>query len=253
MVVDELWGKVLVGVVVAAVLGVLAWLARPMRDRLDTSKTMVRSTHGLKFHLIRDSAVLNNLPTTVTLGLHPDWLDDVTFYFPGGPPAMDPPGTDLRKWPAWGRRQGGEDVYFTHALVIIQATQDRTVVLQTPKVIRRRAPVESGAICGRSGLGGNGLLVRRFWVDLNPDIPHVKYIGEDEKESGLFTLKKGEAEGFLLIAEASKDRHEWTITIPCIVDGVAVELAFKENVLVTVGPEGVPRYAWVEGIGWVDG
>lgn len=79
----------------------------------------------------------------------------------------------------------------------------------------------------------------------------MKYIDEDEKEAALFTMKKGETEGFLLIAQASRDRHEWSVSIPCLVDGVALEIPVEGDVLVTVGPEGVPQYFWVQGTGWL--
>jgi len=251
--VDDIWAKVLVGVVVAVVVGVLAWLWRPMLARLDTSGRRVRAAHGLKVTLIRDPAVLAGLPSAVSLGLQPEWLDDVTFYFRQGRPTVDPPGPDLRLWSTWGRGQGGEDVYFTHALVAIQATQDRNVLLQAPTVRRTRVAVREGAICGPSGLGGNGLLVRRFYVDLDPVVPDVKFIDDGtEVMSALFTMKKGDTEAFLLVAGASRDRHEWTIAIPCIIDGVSVVLSVDDNALVTIGPEGVPRFSWVEGMGWVD-
>jgi len=88
---------------------------------------------------------------------------------------------------------------------------------------------------------------------LDPVVPDVKFIDDGtEVMSALFTMKKGDTEAFLLVAGASRDRHEWTIAIPCIIDGVSVVLSVDDNALVTIGPEGVPRFSWVEGMGWVD-
>lgn len=248
---NDLWAKVIVGVTVAVLLAILTWLSRPIRARLDTSRRRVLVDHGLKATMVRDASALTHLPNEWLLGLQPEWLEDQTFYFPRGLPSLDPPGHDLQRWAAWGREQGGQDVYFTHALVMIQATHDRTIVLQPPLVHRVRTPVREGAIGGPSGLGGNGLLVRRFYVNLDSEDPEVKYIDGEEKEAGLFQMKKGDTEVFLLVAEAPRDHHEWTISIPAIIDGTAVELSVKGRPLVTVGPEGVPRFSWVQGRGWV--
>lgn len=132
--------QVLVGVAVAVIVGILVWLGRPIRGRLDTSGVRVRNDHGLRATLVRDPTDLVALSPEVSLGLRPEWLDGVTFYFLHGKPAADPPAGDLGLWPAWGRAEGGEDVYFTHALVLNQATQDRSVVLRPPTIHRFASP-----------------------------------------------------------------------------------------------------------------
>lgn len=117
-------------------------------------------------------------------------------------------------------------------------------------VHRTRTPVAGGVIGGPQGLGGNGLLVRRFYVDLDASTPTAKYFDGNERESALFSMKNRDTEVFLLVGAATRDRHEWTVSIPCTVDGVAVNLPVRGDPLVTVGPEGVPLHYWTEGVGW---
>jgi hypothetical protein len=181
------------------------------------------------------------------LDLDPRWLLGSTFYFDSDGPPSEPPPSGAGWWD-WGHRNGGEDLMFSHVLLRLQATQDRTIVVERPRVVQTVEPITKGVICGPETRGGNGILARRFFVDLDAGVPEVKYFdaSNDERETAQFAMHKGDTEAFLVIVQTLAGRHDWYLEIPCLVDGQRIILTARngDQPFVTVGPAGLDRYVW---------
>lgn len=235
-------------VVIATVIGVLAWLFAPFRNKLETLRMRLTSDHGLKLEVLSRPDDLKELVPEDMLGVSPDWLFGPSYYFSPAPPPEAPPDA-LDEWLEWAKRNGGEDVLHTHVMLRLQATKDRTVVMGAPKPVVTHTTVTSGAICSPAGLGGNGLLVRRFIVDLDDAHPRARFVdGVEERESAQFRMSKGDSEAVLLYAHSTIGRSEWWIEIPFLVDGVKVTLKADDHgrPFVTVGPQRVRRLMWAD-------
>ncbi len=93
------------------------------------------------------------------------------------PPPGPKPGEE---WWRWAEEHGGRDAYASHVLVILQATLDRTVLVRAPRVSRALSTA-TGIVCGPEGQGGNGLLVRRYYIDLDDARPVARYMDQASK------------------------------------------------------------------------
>jgi len=243
------WLVALVTTVIGVLLvGTIIWLFVPVRNMLERRRMTLTGDHGIALIVSSTRQELNGIRPENMLDLNPAWLLGSTFYFASeNPPTEPPPVASMEGW-EWGRRHGGEDLTFTHVLLRLQATQDRTIVVERPRVTRTVRPITSGIICGPEGVGGNGLDLRRFFIDLDADEPEVEYVdaSSDERETAQFSMRKGDTEAFLVTAQALADRHEWYLEIPCLVDGQRVVLTAKngKRPFVTVGRRGVQAYVW---------
>ena len=234
---------VLAGLTIAAVI----WAWRPIRNRLERSKPRVAIDHGIVWRVYRTPDEMTALSPEQLLHTEPDYLVNENFYLSATAPPDDPKANEAM-W-QWARRHNGQDIFVSHVLLILQATQDRTVVLRPPAVDQQIFALKAGAVFGPEGLGGNGLLVRRFYVNLDAGRATAKYIDKSSNEPGssLFKMVKGDSEAILVIAETHRDRHEWKLRLPLQVDGHEVTLTIDNDgePFVTVGPAGLPRWMWV--------
>jgi hypothetical protein len=245
---------VLLAVLTAIVLATLAaTVGRPIWNRLGSRWMTLTDDHGIRLRVITKPSELANLNRAIlSFGVDPVALSSVSFYFNDGPPDESPPIDE--SWWGWASRHAGEDVYYSHVLLLVQSTQDRTVVLKPPVVNRRVAPTDSGVICTPLGLGGNGLLVRRFYIDLDEAEPIARYIdGSDERESAYFEMGRGSTEPILLVAKAARGRHKWRVQLPLVIDGEDIVLTADRDgqPFITVGPENVRTLGWL-GSRWVE-
>lgn len=233
----------LLGIASAIVLAVLGWVFSPLRNRLDAPRLRLSGDHGVKLKVYVDPEDMAGLDLETNLGIEARHLPGVNFFFPSEDPPARPPVQGKEQWWQWARRLGGEDVYASHVLLLLQATQDRAVTVGVPKVDRRVDPAPTGIVCGPEGQGGNGLLVRRFYIDLDePDPVRPRFIDQDGVEGPRFTLSKGETVALVAIAVASRGRHEWTLRLPIAVDGEDFELVADKGgtPFVTVGRGALP-------------
>lgn len=194
------------------------------------------------------------------LGVAAKYLPGHNYFFAADSPPGRPPAPS-EEWWRWAKRHGGEDVHASHVLLLVQATQGRAITVGVPAVNRRVVAVPRGIVCGPWGQGGNGLLVRRYYIDLDqPDPVRARFINDHEVESPRFTLNKGETVAILAIAVASSGRHEWSLNLPMTVDGEDFELKADNHgrPFVTVGRGDLPFAMAVpsdmpdrEGTGWI--
>lgn len=235
------------GVIVAAVVVLLGWFFTPLGNRLSRHRTRVTNDHGIAIRVYTNPDEMRDLSTDELLGSEPRYLVGQNFYLQR-PSPPDAPG-DTEEWWRWAKRHGGEDVYASHVLVLLQATLDRTVAVRPPIVKVTSAPVEEGIVCGPEGQGGNGLLVRRFYIDLDEANPKAQFIDAQNQEGdgASFRMSKGETVGILAIAAAQRGRHEWFLELPLLVDGqdFTLRVDLHRRPFVTVGPAGIPSFYWV--------
>ena len=238
--------ELLVGVGVALALGVIGWFARPLLNRIEFHRMKVTSDHRIRMLVYASPEEMDALGPDDLAGLEPLWLTDYGYYFASGLPDEDPPQSN-REWSQWAERNGGEGASFRHVLIRLQATQDRTVLLLPPKVHVERTELLSGVVCSPEGTGGDGLMARQFFIDLDASQPSVKYFGNQEAgETPQFVMRKGDSEVFVIIARAVKGRYEWYLDVMLIVDGVEVRLPAMDGSrpFVTFGYEGIEKRWW---------
>jgi hypothetical protein len=193
-----------------------------------------------------NSDAMGGLSRRDLLGAEPDWLADTDFYFQDGIPAQVPP-VRASQWAAWARENGGEPVGWRHILIHIQATQDRSVLLRKPIANVQRAEVAGGIVLSPfKELGGNGLMVRQFRLELDDDPVRVEYISEGGPQSPQFTMAKGATEAFVVIAHAARGRYEWSLDIPVLIDGAEFVLHADDGgqPFVSVGSADVEGKWW---------
>lgn len=229
-----------------AVIGAAAWFLLPLRNKADRKRMAVTSDHGLAIRTYPNSDAMGGLSQKDLLGAEPGWLADTDFYFQDGVPAQAPPA-HKSQWPAWARNNGGEPVGWRHILVHIQATQDHSVLLRKPIAKVQRAEVAGGVtLSPLKELGGNGLMVRQFHLELDEDPVQVQYFPNGGPQSPQFTMTKGTTEAFVVIAHAARGRYEWSLDIPVLVDGVEFVLRADDGgkPFVTVGSADIEAMWW---------
>lgn len=219
----------------------------PLRHKISEYRLRQTGDHGVKVVVYSTADEMVQLPRPTMLWVEPSWVADVDFYFANGIPAHSAPPRERQEWPDWARGQGGEVVGWQHIFVLLQATQDRAVVLRTLKVNSSTTPAAGGLVLSPvKQLGGNGLMVRQFAIELDARPPTVEFYPEGEPQVPDFTLKRGDSVGFFLVVHARKGRHEWTLDLPMVIDG---EL-FHERIsnhgrpFVTVGHEDLEGMWW---------
>lgn len=240
--------KVLTGVAIAFALGVLAFFFAPLRTKLERKRMIVAGDHGIRVVVSSTPDQLSGVASADMLGMKPGWLLPSTFFVPWDRPPGEAPEGGGEAWWRWAQQYGGQDLGWTHALLQVQATLDRTVILEMPRIVRERSEVTNGSMCGPEGLGGNGLMARQFRVGLDAEPPTVEYLGDhDEGAIPHFRMKKFDSEAFLIIAHAESGRHAWHIELPCVVDGERFTLVAKPQGgnFVTVGRLGLKGFFWV--------
>lgn len=238
--------EVVAAAVAAVVVGVLLWFFLPLRNRLERVRLKVTSDHGLALRTYPDADSMGGLSPEELLGAQASWLSDEDFYFRDGVPAEAPPRRQSH-WSAWARRNGGEPVGWRHVLLHIQATQDHSVLLRKPIANVRRTEVAGGVVLSPfKELGGNGLMVRQFRLELDEVRARVEYYPEGGPSTPQFTMAKGSTEAFVVIAHAARGRYEWTLDIPALVDGVNFDLRVDDGgkPFISVGGEGVDAKWW---------
>lgn len=229
-----------------AVIGTVAWFLLPLRNKADRRRMAVTSDHGLVIRTYPNSDAMGGLSQKDLLGAEPGWLADTDFYFRDGVPAQAPPSRESQ-WAAWARDNGGEPVGWRHILIHIQATQDHSVLLRKPIAKVQRAGVAGGVILSPfKELGGNGLMVRQFHLELDNDPVQVEYFPEGGPQSPQFTMAKGTTEAFVVIAHAARGRYEWSLDIPVLVDGVEFVLRADDEgrPFVSVGSADIEAKWW---------
>jgi hypothetical protein len=240
--------QVVVGVVVAVVVGTLLWFARPLLNRIEPRRMVLTGDHGVTVRVYTEPADMRGIPPTQILDLEPAVLADSDYYFTNGIPSDGP--DDREEWEEWVKHRAGVHAGWQHILVRIQSRQDRSVLLLHPRVTSASTPVDStqGRVLGpEREAGGNGLLCRQFEVDL--DAQQVTYypgINAPDGETSQFPLTRDRPEAFVLIAHAERGRHEWRLEIDCLVDGETVTLRVDNDgrPFVTVGLDGLERLWW---------
>jgi hypothetical protein len=250
----------LLGIASAVVVGILAWAFTPLRNWLEPSRLRFTSDHGVKLSVYFDPDDMAGLDVEKHLGMAAQHLPGLNYFFAADRPPARPPAHG-EEWWQWGKRHGGEDAYASHVLLLLQATQDRAITVSVPRVDRKADTAPRGIICGPEGQGGNGLLVRRYYIDLDqPDPVRARFINQDQVECPRFTLNKGETVAVLAIAVASSGRHEWRLSLPMTVDGQNFDLNADNHgrPFVTVGRGELPFAMAVpsdmpdrEGTGWM--
>jgi hypothetical protein len=243
----SLGSDIVAPVLVALVLAVGAIYLSPLRHKLADLRLRQTGDHGIKVLVYSDADEMGRLPRSAMMGVDPSWVADEDFYFAGGVPQESTPPVERKEWSAWARGQGGEVVGWQHVFVLLQATQDRAVVLRTPKVNSSTATAAGGLVLSPvKQLGGNGLMVRQFAVDLDSRPPTVEFYPEGEPDVPDFTLKRHESVGFFLVVHATRGRYEWTLDLPMVIDGEV----FNERIsnhgqpFVTVGHEDLDGMWW---------
>ena len=95
-------------------------------------------------------------------------------------------------------------------------------------------------------LGGNGLMVRQFDIDLDAAPPSVEYYPEGGSGTAQFVMRKGDSEAFVVIAHTLHGRYQWTLDIPVLVDGVTFYLRCDNHgrEFVTVGGGNLAGMWW---------
>lgn len=233
-------------VLAAAGIGAAAWLPLPIRNKAERRRLSVTSDHGLVIRTYPNSDAMGGLGQKDLLGAEPGWLADTDFYFRDGLPAQAPPARQS-EWAAWARDNGGEPVGWRHILIHIQATQDRSVLLRKPVTKVKRAEVVGGVVLSPfQELGGNGLMVRQFHIELDDDPVQVEYFPEGGPQAPQFTMAKGATEAFVVIAHAARGRYEWSLDIPVLVDGVEFVLRADDEgqPFVSVGSADIEAQRW---------
>lgn len=230
----------------AALIGTLVWFVLPFRNKLDRVRMTVTNDHGVTIRTYANSDAMGGLSQRDLLGAEARWLADNDFYFRDGIPAQEPPERESQ-WAAWARKNGGEPVGWRHILIHIQATQDHSVLLRKPTANVRRTDVAGGVVLSPfKELGGNGLMVRQFHLELDHDPVRVEYFPEGGPQTPEFTMTKGTTEAFVVVAHAARGRYEWSLDIPVLVDGVEFVLrAYEEgSPFVSVGSANVEAKWW---------
>lgn len=200
------------------------------------------SDHGVTVRAYVNPDDMDGLDLESSPGIQAGYLTGNNFYFENSEPPGPPPAWG-QEWWRWAQEHGGKDVYASHVLLVLQATQDRAVMVSVPKVERAVTATPQGIICGPEGQGGNGLLVRRFYIDLDePDPVRARFINDLGVEGPRFTMNKGETVAIVAIAEASSGLHEWKLQIPMTIDGqdFLVGVDNGGQPFVTVGPGEIP-------------
>lgn len=242
MAVEQIAGTILG----AAILGTVVWFFRPFRNKLDRVRMTVTRDHGVTIRTYPNSDAMGGLSQKDLLGAEAHWLADNDFYFRDGIPAQAPP-EHRSQWASWARDNGGEPAGWRHILIHVQATQDRSVLIRKPTVNVRRSDVIGGVVLSPTKeLGGNGLMVRQFHLELDHDPVRVEYYPEGGPQTPQFTMMKGTTEAFVVIAHAARGHFEWTLDIPVLVDGVEFILRADDagSPFVSVGSADVAAKWW---------
>ena len=236
---------VIAPVLVAVFLGAIAWFFLPYRNKLERARMRKTGDHGVVLLTYGTPDEMGGLRREEMLNIDPSWLVDSDFYFAGGIPGPGP--QTKNEWPDWAREQGGQGVGWRHILIRIQATQDGTVLVMKPQVNAARNQVDGGLVLSPvKELGGNGLLVRQFDIDLDARPPKVEYYPAESGETPQFTMKKGDSEAFLVIAHCRTGKCEWTLDVPILVDGETFYLRADSygRPFTTVGADGIDGMWW---------
>lgn len=153
----------------------------------------------------------------------PDWVPFFSF-LPGRLPAYGPP-KDPRRWPNWTHEQGGWDLGKSEVQLTIVGQAPVTVIVETPQVVARRAPLPEGVKLGHAP-GGASIVPRAFHVSLDAFGPTNHWIelvqdGGAPSPGGLsWSLQAGEVERFFIQVTASDpELFYWRARVPLLVDG----------------------------------
>jgi hypothetical protein len=241
----SMFQTILVTVVGSATIGAALWFFVPFRNRLERVRSRIANDHGVTLRTYPTTEAVGGLRPEDMLGTQPSWLVDNDFYFRDGIPAGAP--GDESEWAAWARKHGGEPVGWSHILIHVQATQDRTVLLRHPTANITRTNVAGGVVLSPfKELGGNGLMVRQFNVALDAEPVRVEYYPEGGHAIPQFTMTRGSTEAFLVIAHAVNGRYEWSLDIPVLVDGEEFTLRADDGgkPFVNVGAAGIKAKWW---------
>lgn len=195
--------------------------------------------HGIVVHVETD-------PRNMNLGY--DLLHAHAFVFPPDVVPSDPPEDELA-WRAWAHGQGAVDAYITRVVITMQATLERVVVVDAPRLVSKESPLREGLLRGPVGRGGNGGVIPRMWAfDLDSRNPRPTYTDPSgSSRPPEFALRKGDSERLDVICTATTTaEHHWHLIIPLLVDGQRIELTVKErrDGFVTVGGEGIEGTWW---------
>ena len=241
----KFWELVAAPVAVAVIVGALALPFRFFRRRVGPSVMKATGDHGLVLRAFSRPAEMKGIKPKDMLDVEPYWLTDSDFYFRDGIPG---PGPDKKAaWESWAEEHGGEGATWRHVLILVQALQEHTVAVLPPDVNVSRFPVAGGIELGpEKEAGGNGLLVRQFSIELDEEPATAVYFPEGGAQNPIFTMAKGDTEAFLIIANATSGRYEWTVDMKFLVDGQSFTLRADDGgrPFVTVGTKGVERSWW---------
>jgi hypothetical protein len=237
---------VLGGLAGAVILGVLVVLISPLRNRFISWWRAKTRDHGVELVVYTRPDEMADLTSEQLLSGDAAYYTAMDYYIRNDTPPDGPRRGE--EWWEWALRNSAEDVYSSHVLLLLQATLDRTIVIRPPQITDFHSAVHSGLICGPEGKGGNGLLVRRFYVDLDEDRPKVRYFDDqnEQQKSATFRMSKGESVGILVIAATRRGRHEWHLDLPIVIDGHKLLLKADDHgaPFVTVGPDKVDAVLW---------
>jgi hypothetical protein len=136
------------GLVVATVLGLLGWFFTPLGNHLRRVRTKLTNDHGIAVRVYTTPDEMRDLSTEELLGTDPRYLAGQNFYLRHNSPKAP---MDDEEWWLWAQRLGGEDVYASHILVLLQATLDRSVAVRPPRVKWRALVLPRGSSAAPRG------------------------------------------------------------------------------------------------------
>lgn len=188
-------------------------------DRLASSRS-ARGGHGLQVHVEADPANMN---------LH-DFFSTSTYLLPTNATLDDVPADDVDQWWTWSRGLGGVPVDHVRVVVTIQLLVDRAVVVDEPRIAKRRIPGPKGVLVMPSPMGGDGFWPRVYQFDLDSDTSRPKVLAAAlEFAPTGFRLTRDGTERIDILCATETGAWEWTVTIPVIVDGKRHELVVDDN------------------------
>lgn len=190
-----------------------------MDDRLASSRS-ARGGHGLQVHVEADPANMN---------LH-DFFSTYTYLLPANASLDDVPADDVDQWWTWSRSLGGVPVGHVRVVVTIQLLVDRAVVVDEPRVVRRRVTGPKGVLVMPSPMGGDGFWPRVYRFDLDSETSRPTALAEalEHAPTG-YQLTRDGTERIDILCATESGSWEWTVIIPVIIDGKRHELTIDDH------------------------
>lgn len=159
-----------------------------------------------------------------------DFFSTSTYLVPGTARVDEVPPDDVDSWWSWAHGLGGEPVGQVRLVVTIQLLIDRAVVVDEPRVVKRRVEDPDGIEVRPSPMGGAGFWPRIHQFDLTASGARPSVMNEAlEHAPSNFKLTRDDTERVDILCRADQGSWEWTVTLPVIVDGRRHELTIDDD------------------------